>query len=62
MLSILLLAAAGVLAQTQLRLLTESPGFNPRGVAIVSIDTRKIPRKGVFFRRAGAAADGGWTL
>jgi putative ABC transport system permease protein len=45
-LSVMLLAAAGLLAETLVRLLTESPGFDPRGVTVVSLDTSKLPQKG----------------
>ena len=45
-LSIVLLAAAGLLAGTLLRLLTENPGFDPRGVTIVNLDTSKLGLKG----------------
>jgi predicted permease len=45
-LSILLLAAAGLLATSLVRLLRESPGFEPRGVTVVSVDTSKLPQKG----------------
>jgi predicted permease len=45
-LSIVLLAAASLLAGSLVRLLTESPGFDPRGVTVVSIDTTKLREKG----------------
>ena len=44
--SILLVAAAGLLAESLVRLLTESPGFDPRGVTVFSLDTTKLPQKG----------------
>ena len=43
-LSIVLLAAAGLLAGSLVRLLTLSPGFDPSGVTVVSIDMGKLPR------------------
>ena len=45
-LSIVLLAAAGLLASSLLRLWTENPGFDPRGVTVVALDTTKLPQKG----------------
>ncbi|HLJ45086.1 MAG TPA: ABC transporter permease [Bryobacteraceae bacterium] len=45
-LSIVLLAAAGLLAQSLVRLLTERPGFDPRGVSVISLDTTRLPEKG----------------
>ena len=45
-LSVVLLAAAGLLAGSLVRLLTESPGFDPHGMILVSLDTSKSPLKG----------------
>jgi predicted permease len=45
-LSIMLLAAAGLLAGSLVRLLTESPGFDPHNVTVVSLDTTKLTQKG----------------
>jgi predicted permease len=45
-LSILLLAAAGLLGESLVRLLTENPGFDPQHLTVVSIDTSKLPQKG----------------
>ena len=45
-LSIMLLAAAGLLASTLVRLWIQSPGFEPGGVTMVAIDTSKLPQKG----------------
>ena len=51
--SILLLAAAGLLASSLVRLLTESPGFDPRGVTVVSIDTGKLPKGAALMEICG---------
>jgi predicted permease len=45
-LSIVLLAAAGLLAGSLVRLITQNPGFDPRGVTVLSLDTKKLPQKG----------------
>ncbi|HEY3741691.1 MAG TPA: ABC transporter permease [Bryobacteraceae bacterium] len=45
-LSIVLLAAAGLLAGSLVRLLTESPGFDPHNITVVSVDTSKLREKG----------------
>ena len=45
-LSIVLLAAAGMLAGSLVRLLTETPGFDPHNVAVISVDSSKLPQKG----------------
>ena len=44
-LSVVLLASATLLAGSLTRLLTESPGFDPRGVTVVSLDTSRLPVK-----------------
>jgi predicted permease len=45
-LSIVLLAAAGLLAGSLVRMLTEGPGFDPRDVTVVALDTTKLSQKG----------------
>ncbi len=45
-LSIVLLAAAGLLGASLVGLLTQSPGFDPNGVTTLHIDTTKLPLKG----------------
>lgn len=45
-LSLVLVAAAGLLASSLVRLWTSSPGFDPSGVTVVNIDTTKLPQKG----------------
>lgn len=45
-LSIVLLAAAGLLAGSLVRLLTENPGFDIHDLTMVSLDTTKLPQKG----------------
>ncbi|HEX4166845.1 MAG TPA: FtsX-like permease family protein, partial [Bryobacteraceae bacterium] len=45
-LSVLLVAAAGLFAGSLDHLLSSEPGFNPKDVTLVSIDTDKRPEKG----------------
>jgi hypothetical protein len=45
-LSVVLLAAAVLLAGSLSRLLSESPGFDPRELTVVSLDSSKLPLKG----------------
>ncbi len=45
-LSVLLVAGAGLFAGSLFRLLTLNPGFNPKGVALIGVDTDKLSQRG----------------
>jgi predicted permease len=45
-LSVILVAGAGLFGSTLWRLTSLNPGFNPKGVAVIAVDTDKHPTKG----------------
>ncbi len=49
-LSVLLVAGAGLFAGSLFRLLTLNPGFNPKDVALIGIDTDRLTRHGPTLR------------